>query len=347
MSSTVEFGVGFGGTLAPRDYAPLAARLEEYGFDVATVFGDLMMQPPAMVLASMAEATRRIRLGVGCYTPWTLHPVEIAGQLAYLDQLSAGRAFMGIVRGAWLDQLHLDTAKSLSAVTDTVAIVRALLAGAGEGHQGTVYSLAAGTTPLYPVLRDSIPLMVGTWSPRLSEFAGKHADQIQVGGCANAAMAPIVRDFAAVGETAAGRPPGSVGIVLTAVTVVDEDGDAARARARTEVALPFQVIAGLDRTVDVDPALLEKMETLLREHQYAEAGRLIPDDLLDKFTFCGTPEEVAAHAAAVYDAGSQRIEFDSPFGLTPQSGVDLLGSRVLPMLRSAGYTSSGVGDDRG
>ena len=85
-----------------------------------------------------------------------------------------------------------------------------------------------------------------------------------------------------------------VDIVLTAVTVVDEDGDAARARARTEVALPFQVIAGLDRTLDVDPALLDKMETLLRSHQYAEAGALIPDDLLDKFTFAGTPEEVAA-----------------------------------------------------
>lgn len=344
MSRTVEFGVGLGGTLAPHEYPPLAARLEEYGFDVATVFGDLMMQPPAMVLASMAEATRRIHLGVGCYTPWTLHPVEIAGQLAYLDQLSQGRAFMGIVRGAWLDQLHLDTAKSLSAVTDTVAIVRALLAGAGEGHQGKVYSLAAGTTPLYPVLREHIPLMVGTWSPQLSKFAGLHADQVQVGGCANAAMAPIVRDFAAVGETAAGRAPGSVDIVLTAVTVVDEDGDAARAKARTEVALPFQVIAGLDRTVEVDAALLEKMETLLRNHHYVEAGRLIPDDLLDKFTFCGTPEEVAAHAAEVYDAGAHRIEFDSPFGLTPRAGVDLLGAKVLPMLRSAGYASPGLDD---
>lgn len=344
MSRDVQFGVGFGGTLKPTDYPSLAARLEDLGFDVATVFGDLMMQPPAMVLASMAATTRRIELGVGCYTPWTLHPVEIAGQLAYLDQLSQGRAFMGIVRGAWLDQLHLDTSRSLSAVTDTVAIVRALLSGSGDGHDGTVYQLAPGTKPFYPVLRENIPLMVGTWSPRLSKFAGMHADQVQVGGCANAAMVPIVRKFAEAGEIAAGRPVGSVDVVLTAVTVVDEDGDAARARARTEVALPFQVIAGLDRTVEVEPALLERMETLLRAHQYEEAGRMIPDDLLDKFTFCGTPAEVAEHAAAVYDAGATRIEFDSPFGLTPTKGVELLGTRVLPILRSSGYTSAGPGD---
>ena len=130
--------------------------------------------------------------------------------------------------------------------------------------------------------------------------------------------------------------------MLTAVTVVDEDGDAARARARTEVALPFQVIAGLDRTLDVDPALLDKMETLLGPIEYAEAGALIPDDLLDKFTFAGTPEEVAAHAAAVYDAGATRIEFDSPFGLTPASGIELLGTRVLPILRGAGYGPGGA-----
>jgi 5,10-methylenetetrahydromethanopterin reductase len=152
-------------------------------------------------------------------------------------------------------------------------------------------------------------------------------------------MAPIVQEFVTAGEQSAGRPAGSVDVVLTAVTVVDEDGDAARARARTEVALPFEVIAGLDRTVEVDPALLEKMAGLLRVHEYEAAGRLIPDDLLDKFTFAGTPEEVAAHAAAVYDAGVTRIEFDSPFGLTPATGVELLGTRVLPILRSAGYRS--------
>lgn len=337
MSRDTQFGVGFGGTLAPSEYPELAARLEEFGFDVATVFGDLMMQPPAMALASMAQATSRIQLGVGCYTPWTLHPVEIAGQLAYLDELSNGRAFMGIVRGAWLDQLGLDTSRSLAAVTDTVSIVRMLLSGSHDGYAGKVYSVAPGTTPFYPVLRRTIPLMVGTWSPLLARFAGEHADQIQVGGCANPAMTPLVKQFAAPGERAAGRPPGTVDIVLTAVTVVDEDGDVARAHARTEVALPFQVIAGLDRTLDVDPALLARMATLLRAHQYVEAGRLIPDDLLDKFTFAGTPEEVATHAAQAYDAGATRIEFDSPFGLDAARGIELLGTRVLPMLRGAGY----------
>lgn len=336
VTHPAEFGVGIGGTLTPGEYPGLGRALEEHGFDVATAFGDLMMQPPALPLAAMAAATQRLRLGVGAYTPWTHHPVEIAGQLAYLDHLSDGRAFFGIVRGAWLDQLGLDTQRALPAIRDTVAIVRSLLREDGAGHDGSVYRLAPGTVPMYPVFRPSMPLMVGTWSPRLAEWAGAEGDEIQVGGCANADMVPVIRQRVRPGEIKAGRREGSVKIVVTAVTVVDEDGDAARGRARTEVALPFHVIARLDQTFDVDPTLLDRMGGLLAEHRVAEAGALIPDDVLRKFTFSGTPAEIIDQATGIYEAGATRIEFDSPFGLTPGSGIKLLGSQVLPALRARG-----------
>ncbi|GGF11588.1 LLM class flavin-dependent oxidoreductase [Williamsia phyllosphaerae] len=334
MTTPVEYGVGFGGLLSPGEYGPLAAHLEESGFHVATAFGDLMMQPPAMVLADMARATSTMRLGVGCYTPWTHHPVEIAGQIAYLDHLSGGRAFLGLVRGSWLDQLGIDTSTAMPAITDTLGVVQAVLSGSADGYTGTVYSLAPQTAPYYPVFRPSVPLMIGTWSPRLAEFAGARADEIQVGGCANPAMIGHIRAWANRGIAAADRSLDDVRIVLTAVTVVDEDGNAARTRARTEAALPLHAIAALDRTIECDPELLDRMGTLLHEHDHEAAGRLIPDDILDHFTFCGTPEQVAEHAAACYDAGAGRVEFDSPFGLNSAGGIDLLSRRVLPILRS-------------
>lgn len=337
MTGTVEFGVGFGGTLPPSDYGPLARALEDYGFDVVTAFGDLMMQPPAMIIGEMARATSRLRLGIGCYTPWTLHPVEIAGQIAYLDALSHGRVFMGIVRGAWLDQLGIDTSRAFAAIKDTLAIVDIVLSGDGRGHTGSMYSIEPNTLPYYPIHRSRVPLMVGTWSPRLAEFAGEHADEIQVGGCANPAMISPIHSWAVRGQERAGRAADSVKIVLTAVTVVDDDGPAARSQARTQAALPLHAIARLDRTIDVDPGLLDRMGKLLRENDHRAAGALISDDLLDKFSFSGTPNEVIEHAAAVYEAGATRIEFDSPFGLTARRGIDLLGTRVLPALRSYGF----------
>jgi 5,10-methylenetetrahydromethanopterin reductase len=98
-------------------------------------------------------------------------------------------------------------------------------------------------------------------------------------------------------------------IVVGAVTVVDEDGERARAHAAAQVQMYLDVVAKLDATL--------------------EPGAPPP---LEKFVFAGTPEEVAEHARAVLDAGAHRIEFGTPQGLTTRDGVALLCDRVLPLL---------------
>jgi 5,10-methylenetetrahydromethanopterin reductase len=125
-----------------------------------------------------------------------------------------------------------------------------------------------------------------------------------------------------------------VRIVVGAVTVVDEDADAARERAREEAALYFPVVAGRDPTLDVPAGLVEEVRRLVDARERAAAGRLIPDALLDKLAFAGTPEDVGRQAAALYDAGAARVEFGTPHGLTPLHGVQLLARRVVPGLRS-------------
>ena len=129
-----EVGIGLAGSLKPQEYRDIAVCAEQSGLDAITVFGDLMFTPPALVLHTMAGATSSIRLGVAAYSPWTQHPVEVAGQIAYLDLVSNGRAFYGVVRGAWMDQLSITQAKALSAIEDTIAIVTALISGDEAGH---------------------------------------------------------------------------------------------------------------------------------------------------------------------------------------------------------------------
>jgi 5,10-methylenetetrahydromethanopterin reductase len=288
-----------------------------------------MYSPPTMVLHTMAGATESIRLGVAAFSPWTQHPAEIAGQIGYLDQLSRGRAFYGVVRGAWMDQLSISQANALSAVEDTVAIVTALLAGDDTGYRGRVFGIEPGTRLLFEPHRPRVPLLIGSWSPRLAGFAGRVADEFQAGGCANPDMVAVLTAMAA-----AGNPARRPGICLNAVAVVDHDRDAARAAARTAVAPYFDVVAGLDSTLSIDPELLDRVHRLCATGDHEAAGRLIPDALLPRFSFCGTPADVAEHAAAILDAGAQRVEFDTPFGLTPGGGIALLCGEVIPRVRA-------------
>lgn len=324
MSRAPELGIAFQTDKTPDQYVRLARLAEEAGFDVVSAYHDLFFQPALPALLLMARATERVRLGAAALNPFTLHPVEIAGQVAALDAVSRGRAYLGLVAGAWLEELALDTSRPLTALREAVEIVRRLLAGDRSGFAGERFSLAPGAGLRYEPLRREVPLLIGTWAERATAFAAAAADELKLGGSANPDLVPVVR-----GRLGRNR----VGIVLGAVTVVDDDGAAARARAREEVALYFPVVARLDPTLDVPEGLPEKVARLVSAGNAAAAGTLLPDELLRRFAFAGTPAEVAAQAEACYAAGAHRVDFGTPHGLTHERGVELLAERVVPALR--------------
>jgi 5,10-methylenetetrahydromethanopterin reductase len=327
-----EIGIAFQTDKVPGRYGELAAAAEAHGFDVVSVFADLLYQPPLPPLLEMARATSRVRLGAACLNPYTQHPYEIAGSLAALDAASGGRAYLGLARGTWLEAIGVDQRLPLAHLRDTAAIVRALLSGDDGGYQGMAYRLAPGNRLRYQLPQRLPPLLVGAWGPRGAALAGQIADEIKVGGSANPAIVGLVRDRVAVGSQAVSRSVDEIKIVLGAVTVVDADGDAARRRARTEVAKYLAVVAELDTASPLPAGLTSQVRRLVAVGDDVAAGALIPDDVLDQFAFSGTPEHVAALAQRVLDAGAGRVDFGTPHGLTDDGGVALLGTAVLPLL---------------
>jgi 5,10-methylenetetrahydromethanopterin reductase len=243
----------------------------------------------------LAQATERVRLGPAALNPYTLHPVEIAGQVAALDLVSGGRAFLGLAHGSWLDRLGLEQPRPVETMRETVEIVRRLLAGDRSGFRGEVFELAPGAGLEYEPQRPAVPLMLGTWRPRMAALAAEVADEVKVGGCANPAMVRLMREWIGRDE---------VGVVVGAVTVVDRDGARARDLARAKVAMYLDVVGELDPTL--------------------EPGAEPP---LELFTFAGTPAEVVAQVEQLAAAGLTRVEFGDPVGL------DLLLAEVVPALR--------------
>ena len=318
-----ELGLGLQTDKRPGDYGPLARMAEDAGFDVVTAFNDLWFQPALPALLEIAAATTRVRVGPSCLNPFTVHPVEIAGQTAMLDATSNGRAFLGLARGTWLEPLGLDQSDPVTAIRETWEIVRRLLAGDDSGFTGRRFSLPQGQRLRFPILRNEVPLLVGTWAPRLAAFAGEEAHELKVGGSANPDVVAVLRERIANPD---------VGIVLGAVTVVDDDGARARRIARREVAMYLAVVAELDPTVEVDPELIARVREHVDADDHDAAGSLIPDDLLDRFSFAGTPAEVAEHAEAVFAAGARRVDFGTPHGAPERRGVELLCKGVLPRL---------------
>ena len=298
-----ELGLGLLSDQQPAAYERIARRAEEAGVDVLSVFHDLLYQPAIGPLLLMARATERIRLGPAALNPFTLHPYEIAGQTAMLDLVSNGRAYVGIARGAWLDRLGLEEERPLTALREAVEIVTKLLAGDASGVEGSRFRLAPDTVLAYERARTRVPLLIGTWGRRTAAWAGTVADELKLGGSANPDLVPVMREWLANDD---------VRIVVGCVTVVDEDGDWARERARAAVAPYLEVVAQRDPTLELRP------------------GQEPP---LDRFTIAGTPEQVAVRVEELWAAGADRVELGTPQGRTTEAGVELICDRVLPLLR--------------
>jgi len=298
-----ELGLGIRPDQGVAEYEEIARRAERAGIDVISMYHDLLYQPALGPLLLMARVTERIRLGPAALNPFTLHPYEIAGQTAMLDLVSGGRAYLGLVKGAWLDRLGLTEERPLTALREAVEIVQKLLAGDTSGVRGQRFTLDPGTALAYDRVRPSVPLLVGTWGKKTAAWAGTVADELKIGGSANPDLVPVVRSWTGSSD---------VRIVVGCVTVVDEDGAWARERARAAVAPYLDVVAGLDPTLEL------------------HGGQEPP---LDRFVIAGTPEEVAARVIALWEAGADRVELGTPQGRTTPDGVRLICERVLPLLR--------------
>ena len=112
-------------------------------------------------------------------------------------------------------------------------------------------------------------------------------------------------------------------------------GAAARALARREVALYLPIVAKLDPTLDLDPGLVARLSEAANQYDYATAGALISDELLDKFAFAGTPAQIVEQTLGLVEAGADRVEFGTPHGLSTKEGLRLLGT-VLRLVENTG-----------
>lgn len=131
-------------------------------------------------------------------------------------------------------------------------------------------------------------------------------------------------------ECTAGVPPR---LTLGTVTVVDEDGDVARKLAKRELALYLPVVAELDPTIEIETDLIARIRSAADRYDFDTAGALISNELLAQFALAGRPADIVEQVAALFEAGADRVEFGTPHGLDPDSGLALLGGRVLPALK--------------
>src|SRR3954462_1927748 len=166
----LKFGVVLpGGT--PSEQLEQAVLAEEAGWDGGFVWEAAYGVDAWSLLSAMAVVTARVRLGTMLTPlPWR-RPWKVASQVAKVDQLSGGRAVLGIGGGALTTDLPLtgevtDLRQRADMMDEAIDLMRTLWAG-GLTYRGRHYEYDVARDDLAQVgrpVQDRVPIwVVGKW----------------------------------------------------------------------------------------------------------------------------------------------------------------------------------------
>ena len=193
-----RFGVSVWTAGSREEWRAKARRAEELGYSTLLVPDHLAeLFPPLVPLISAAEATTRLRVGTLVLNNDFRHPVLVAREAAAIDLLTDGRFELGIGAGhmrSEYDQAGIPfdpAATRIDRLTESVAIIKGLLAGETVTFSGQHYHVAEHTNHPTPAQQPHPPLLIGGNNRRVLELAGREADIVGFTGFGQTASGTI------------------------------------------------------------------------------------------------------------------------------------------------------------
>src|SRR5262249_9572586 len=137
---------------------------------------------PMVMVAVIAEATKRIRVGHLVLCNLFRHPVITAQSLNALDRLTNGRTFAGLGTG-WTEREFKmtgipfpDIGTRLRMLDEALTVIRSLWTKEETTFAGEFYQLKDAILWPKPVQRPHPPILLGGGGKGLLRIAAKHAD---------------------------------------------------------------------------------------------------------------------------------------------------------------------------
>lgn len=333
--STPDYGVALQGVDPPAAFVDMVREIESLDFGHLWLTDSSLHARNSWVYLTLAASnSSRLRLGTAVTNPVTRHPAITAVAAATLDDVSAGRAILGIGAG---DRPLLALGRKPcgpAELADAIEAIRALW----TGDEVTV--IAPGFTLDHAKLRfaarPDLPIFVSASGPRTLELAGGLADGvILLVGLSPDAIAWALEHIDR-GAAAGGRPRPHV--ALFAYGAISDDGPAALAAGRSIAAWFPQTAPHLCRLAGLDAATVDAVRASYAggEFQEAEAAAgLLPDSFVRQMALAGDAQEAEDRIRGVLDAGVDSVHV-FPLGIDRMATVRAFADVMKTMPKPAG-----------
>jgi len=328
MNFSGEIGLKFALQAATRHRLPELIGLAQLGHGAGfkqVWINDNLCQRNILIALTALAARVPIKLGTSILVPYFRNPVDVAGSLATLSELTDGRELsVGIARGeAAIAGQQVVMAKPLAMVRETTLVLKRLLQG--ESVYFRDFPVCAAYHHIHPdrEFRLAFPpaapirFYCGGNGPKILEIAGEIMDGALIGDH----YIPLVRSgrldrlLALQRGAAAEKQPGKI-----LFDVCELDIAIAHDRRRAlEFARPFaaNILMALEpagysddqiRALGVEPRLIQSLQAARASGATVQAlAALIPDEAVQGCFVAGGPEECRDQLAPLL-AEAERLQ---------------------------------------
>lgn len=287
---------------AIREGMEYAQYAEQRGFEAIWQAESRLVRDAIVPMAAFAAVTSRIRVGSGVLNNWTRNIGLLAATFLTLDDLAPNRIICGI--GAWWDPLAknvgIDRKKPLKAMRETIEVMKRLLNMERVTFHGEFHHVDGIELDVVHGRREprNVPFYIGATQMGMMELAGEIADGVVLNYCVPPEYNHQALKHLEIGANRAGRNLEDIDRPQLIVCSVDYDHHRAVQAAKELITQYLAQQPHIAEASGTLPETVKKVQTILgwpaTKEQIHQAMQYVPDELIERITACGTPDEVRA-----------------------------------------------------
>lgn len=309
----------------------LGIQAERAGFDTLWITDHFPNRDPYALLSMLSNYTDRIKLGPSVQSPLTRHPASIASAMATIDELSNGRAILGLGSGdkVTLGYLNYKWSGILTTIEHSINVIRELWNGEKITLQNKHFSLNSASIRVLP--RHPIPIYLAAGGPKMVKLAGRLADGVLFTGASVNEFKYMQKHLDEGSKKRIHKSkPEKIGFTLVSVS---NDYEAALNRTRRVVAV---VISGTSevslRSLDVSVEEVSLIRKELAQGKFLEAEQLVSEKMIQRVTIAGTPADIIKRINQFKSIKLDELVIGSPLGPNKPKAIRMFQKEIIPAI---------------
>ena len=288
----MKFGIGL---IPHKDYKKtidIIKIAENRGFEYSWIY-DKFKIDYYKLLRQIAFETETIKICTGVTNPYIRNMNDLAREMLSINDMYNNRSVIGLGVGSKdkLNKFNIEWTNPINTLKNAVNSIN-------------------------QITNNSIPIYIEAQSPTLLQYCRKNTDGVLI-------TSSHPKDFKYI------KSDEKIDIISYCATSINTDSEIAKTTSRIIVAF---IVAGVAPHIlkrhDVSEKLANEIYINLCKGNIGDATRLVDNDLINKFSLTGNPDEIINKINALKEVGVNQIIVSSPIGKNIKESIKLFGEII-------------------